>query len=167
MIETVTDYLVGLFTNTLPKEVIIFLISLCPILELRGGMIAAKLLGIGVWKAFVICYLGNIIPIPFILLFIRRILRAMKKYKATKGLAARIEKISEKKSDKIMKYKRFGLLFFVAIPLPGTGGWTGSLAAAFLDLRMRDSFPLIALGVFIADLIMAAVSYGLFGFILG
>ena len=161
--ENLTDYLVSVFSGTLPKELIIFIISLFPILEVRGGMIAAKLLGVSLGKAFAICYLGNIIPIPFILLFIRRILEFFKKYRLTSGLAEKLEARSAKKSDKVIKYKWLGLLLFVAIPLPGTGGWTGALVAALMDLRIKHSFPIIALGVLIADFIMAVISYGLLG----
>ncbi len=150
----------------MPEELIIFIISLLPILELRGGMIAAKLLGVKLVKAFIICYIGNIIPIPFILLFIRRIFAAMRKTKRLGKIADKIEEKSLKKKDKVLKYKQWGLLLFVAIPLPGTGGWTGALLAALLDIRLKTSLPLIALGVLIADVIMMALSYGLLGMIL-
>ncbi len=167
MTESITNYLVGAFQGKVPAELIIFFISLLPILELRGGMIAAKLLGVGLVKAFVICYLGNILPIPFILLFIRRIFRFLRKSEKLGALVDKIEMRSMKKRDKVLKYKQWGLLMFVAIPLPGTGGWTGALLAALLDIRIKKSLPIIALGVFIADLIMSIISYGLLGAIIG
>ncbi|MGN0573290.1 MAG: COG2426 family protein [Acutalibacteraceae bacterium] len=163
MTEAITDYLVGLFQGSIPKELIIFLISMLPIVELRGGMIAAKLLGVELTKAFVICYLGNILPIPFILLFIRKIFKFLKRFKATRGLIEKLELRSMRKSEKVRRWRNWGLLAFVAIPLPGTGGWTGALIAALLDIRIRTSFPIIALGVLIANLIMAAFSYGFLG----
>ena len=163
MTEAVTDYLVGLFQGTVPKELIIFIISLFPVLELRGGMIAAKLLGVELYKAFVICYIGNILPIPFILLFIRRIFKFLKKFKATGGIIEKLEIRSMRKSEKVKRWRNWGLLLFVAIPLPGTGGWTGALIAALLDIRIKTSFPIIALGVLIANLIMSAFSYGILG----
>ena len=163
MTEAVTDYLVGLFQGTVPKELIIFIISLFPVLELRGGMIAAKLLGVELYKAFVICYIGNILPIPFILLFIRRIFKFLKNFKATGGIIEKLEIRSMRKSEKVKRWRNWGLLLFVAIPLPGTGGWTGALIAALLDIRIKTSFPIIALGVLIANLIMSAFSYGLLG----
>lgn len=166
LVESVTDYLVGLFQNTIPKEVIIFFISMLPVLELRGGMIAAKLLGVNIVKAFIICYVGNIVPVPLIILFIRKIFRFLEKFGATKKLVSAIERNSDKKKDKIIKYREWGLLAFVAIPLPGTGGWTGALLAALLDIRLRKSFPIIALGVLIADIIMLIISYGVLGLIL-
>lgn len=163
MTEAITDYLVGVFQGTIPKELIIFLISMLPVLELRGGMIAAKLLDVELLKAFGICYLGNILPIPFILLFIRKIFQFLKRFKATRGLIEKLEIRSMRKSEKVKRWRNWGLLAFVAIPLPGTGGWTGALIAALLDIRIRTSFPIIALGVLIANVIMSIFSYGLLG----
>lgn len=163
MAETIADYLVGIFRDKIPEELIIFIISMLPVVELRGGMIAAKLLDVEFFRAFVICYLGNILPIPFILLFIRRIFEFLKKFRATGKLVTKLEESSLRKSDKVKKGSRWGLLTFVAIPLPGTGGWTGALIAALLDMRIKISFPVIALGVLIANLIMSVVSYGLLG----
>lgn len=163
MTEAITDYFVALFQGMIPKELIVFIISMFPILELRGGMIAAKLLGVQLWKAFIICYFGNILPIPFILLFIRRIFVFLKKFKPTEKLVGKIEIRSMRKSEKVRRGRNWGLLAFVAIPLPGTGGWTGALIAALLDIRMKASLPIIALGVLIANLIMSVFSYGLLG----
>ncbi len=163
MIEALTDRLVELFQGTLPRELIIFIISMLPILELRGGMIAAKLLGVSLGRAFVICYLGNIVPIPFILLFIRKIFRLLSKTKPGEKIVKKLESTSKKKEEQVLRYKHIGLLTLVAIPLPGTGGWTGALVAALMDLRMRTSLPIIALGVLIADTLMALISYGLLG----
>jgi uncharacterized membrane protein len=167
LIETVTGALVEFFQGKVPRELIIFIISLFPILELRGGMIAAKLLDVELVKAFFICYAGNILPIPFILLFIRRIFALMRKSEKLAKLVDGIEKRSMKKSEKVLKFKQWGLLLFVAVPLPGTGGWTGALLADLLDIRLKKSLPIIALGVLIADLIMSVLSYGLLGAILG
>ncbi len=138
-----------------------------PILELRGGMLAAKLLSVPLGKAFIICYLGNIVPIPFILLFIRKIFRFLSKTKTGEKLVGRLEYHSKKKQETVLRYERWGLLALVAIPLPGTGGWTGALVAALMDLRMKTSLPIIAAGVLIADTLMAIVSYGLLGMIIG
>ena len=167
MVESITDTIVNTFEGSVPKELIIFFISLLPVLELRGGMIAAKLLGVPLLKAFVICYIGNILPIPFILLFIRKIFAFLKRYEGLAKIVNKLEAKSEKNKEKILKYKKLGLLIFVAIPLPGTGGWTGALVAALMDMRMRSSLPLIAAGVLIANFIMTAVSYGLIGAIIG
>lgn len=163
MAETIADFLVNLFKDKIPEELIIFVISMLPVVELRGGMIAAKLLDVELLKAFVICYLGNILPIPFILLFIRRIFEFLKRFKATAKIVEKLESSSMRKSEKIQKGSRWALFTFVAIPLPGTGGWTGSLIAALLDMRIKISFPVIALGVLVANLIMSVFSYGLLG----
>lgn len=163
MTEAITDYIVGLFQGSVPEELIVFIISMFPVLELRGGMIAAKLLGVELLKAFVICYAGNILPIPFILLFIRRIFKFLKRFEKIGGLIEKLEVRSMRKSEQVQRWRNWGLLVFVAIPLPGTGGWTGALIAALLDIRIRTSFPIIALGVLIANLIMSVFSYGLLG----
>lgn len=163
MTEAIVDYIVEIFQGNLPKELIVFFISLLPVLELRGGMIAAKLLDVELLKAFIICYIGNILPLPFILIFIRKIFKFLKKFKVTRGLVEKLEIRSMRQSEKVKRWRSWGLLAFVAIPLPGTGGWTGALIAALLDMRIKISFPIIALGVLIANLIMAAFSYGLLG----
>lgn len=163
MTEAIVDYIVEIFQGNLPKELIIFFISLLPVLELRGGMIAAKLLGVELLKAFVICYIGNILPLPFILIFIRKIFKFLKKFRVTRGLVEKLEIRSMRQSEKVKRWRNWGLLLFVAVPLPGTGGWTGALIAALLDMRIKISFPIIALGVLIANLIMTAFSYGLLG----
>ena len=125
-------------------------------------MIAARLFELPFIQAFIICYIGNMIPIPFILLFIRKIFKWMRKYKFFGKIVDKLEARSEKKKDSIVKYQEWGLLAFVAVPLPGTGGWTGALIAALMDLRMKKCLPIIALGVFIAGLIMSLITYGIF-----
>ena len=162
--EQFVTAIVDFFKNEIPPQLVVFVISLCPILELRGGMIAARILELPFLQAFLICYIANLLPIPFILLFIRKIFRWMKKFKHAGNLAKKMEERSVKKQEKVLKYKAWGLLLFVAIPLPGTGGWTGALIAAMLDLRLKKSLPIIALGVFIAGLIMSLITYGIFSF---
>lgn len=161
------DQIVNAFTSFLsnhniPTEIIPFIVSLFPVLEIRGGMIAAFALGIPFVKAFIVCYIANMIPIPFILLFIRKIFDIMKKSKKLSKIVEKMEARADKKKDTIVKYQEWGLLLFVGIPLPGTGGWTGALLAALMDLRMKKALPIIALGVFIAGLIMSLLTYGIF-----
>lgn len=163
MAQELAQNMVAFFQDKIPNELIVFLISLLPILELRGGMIAAYALGMKLIPAFIICYIGNILPIPFILLFIRKIFKFLKRFKPMRTLIEKIELRSMRKSEKVEKYREWGLLLFVAIPLPGTGGWTGALIAALLDLRIKKSFPIIMLGVFIAGLIMSLAVYGVVG----
>ncbi len=158
--ETLANFFVELFGNKIPGEVTIFLISLLPILELRGGLIAAALLNVPLWKAFIICYIANMIPVPFIILFIKKIFEWLRKYKFFNRIITKLEAKTEKNKDKVMRYKQWGLLLFVAIPLPGTGAWTGSLFAALLDIDIKKATPIIALGVLIAGIIMAVLSYG-------
>ena len=163
MTEAISEYIVNLFSGSVPKELIVFIISMFPILELRGGMIAASLLEVDLLKGLVICYLGNILPIPFILLFIRKIFKFLKRFKATRGLIEKLEVRTMRKKESVLRWRNWGLLLFVAIPLPGTGGWTGALIAALLDMRIKISFPVIALGVLIANIIMSIFSYGFLG----
>ena len=131
------EVLVQWFTDNLSqhisRELIIFIISMIPILELRGGLLAASLLKVSAAKAIPICIIGNIIPIPFILLFIRQIFKVLKKTKLFHGLIVKMEDRAMGKSDQIKRYEFFGLLLFVGIPLPGTGAWTGSLIASLLE----------------------------------
>lgn len=164
MAEAISEYLIE---KNIPRELVIFIISLMPVLELRGGLIASSLLDIEFYKAFIICYLGNIIPVPFILLFIRRIFKFLRKIRGFDKLIEKLEVRSMRKSEKVKKWRDWGLLMFVAIPLPGTGGWTGALIAALLDMRIKKSFPIIALGVLLAGVIMSVLTYfvpHLFGF---
>ena len=161
MTETLASTLAELFKGG-GKEVAIFIISLLPILELRGGLIAARILGVEFIKAFIICYIANILPVPFILLFINWIFNKMSKWKPTKKIVDWLSNKTLKKKDQINKYGYFGLFLFVGIPLPGTGAWTGSLLAILLNLDKKKSFITIALGVLAAGIIMSLLSYGIF-----
>ena len=162
MAESVAQSLVDLLGDKIPGELIVFLISMLPILELRGGLIAARLLGLPMLRAFAICFVGNMLPIPFILLFIRRIFAFLKRFRWVEHSIDKLEARSFRKAEKVVKYRLWGLLLLVAIPLPGTGAWTGALVAALLDIRMKHALPVIAAGVLIAGSIMCAVMYGVF-----
>ena len=140
----------------------VFIISMIPLLELRGGLLAASLLKISAAKAIPLCIVGNIIPIPFILLFIRQIFRILKKTKLFRGLVIKLEDRAMKKSDQVKKYEFWGMLF-VGIPLPGTGAWTGSLIASLLEIDIKKSSLAIFCGIIMATVIMYIVSYGLVG----
>ncbi|MDO4731626.1 MAG: small multi-drug export protein [Clostridia bacterium] len=146
--------------NSIPSELIVFIISLFPILELRGGIIAATILGIPWQTAYIICVIGNLLPIPFILLFLDKIFEWLKKTRF-KGLVDKLESKAMKKSETVKKYKFWGLFAFVAIPLPGTGAWTGALVASFLRMKLKDSILPIILGVLTAGIIVALASYGI------
>lgn len=159
------------FANTLgkyiSKEIVIFIISMIPILELRGGLVAASLLNVSITTAIPICIVGNIIPIPFILLFIKQIFKWLKKIKLFRGMIERLEARAMGKSEAIKKYEFWGLVLFVGIPLPGTGAWTGSLIAALLDIDFKKAILAELLGIIIATVIMSIVSYGLLGALIG
>lgn len=148
------------------KEVVVFIISMIPILELRGGLIVSKLLEVPITTAIPLCIIGNIIPIPFILLFIKQIFKWMKKIKIFRGLVEKLENKAMGKSDNIRRYEFWGLVLFVGIPLPGTGAWTGSLIAALLDVDFKKAILAELLGIAIATIIMSIFSYGLLGALL-
>lgn len=144
----------------IPAELVVFIISLCPILELRGGLIAASILNIDMWHAIPICVVGNILPIPFILLFIEKIFKSLKNTKFVK-MVDKLEEKANKGAEKIMKHKNWGLLLFVGIPLPGTGAWTGSLVAALFHFKIKDACLSILGGLVLATVIMSFISYGI------
>ena len=149
------------------KELIVFIVSLMPILELRGGLLAASpaLLNLEPIKAYIISIIGNIIPVPFILLFINKILNWMSnsKVKFFNKVAKWLDKKARKNKTKIEKYGYFGLVLFVGIPLPGTGAWTGCLAASVLEMDRKKSFFAVMLGILMASVIMMLISYGILG----
>ena len=161
------ESLVTWFTSTLgahiSREAVVFIISLFPILELRGGILASSLLDVTMWKGILISAIGNIIPIPFILFFIKKIFAAMKKTKLLRPLVEKMENKAMKKRDQIEKYEFWGLVLFVGIPLPGTGAWTGSLIAALLGVKFKKAFPAVIIGICMATVIMWFISYVLLG----
>lgn len=153
------DAVINFFSVFPMPRLAIFIISLLPILELRGGLIAAAAFRVPLLEAFVICFLGNILPIPFILLFIKAIFRFMKKHGILVTFVEWLEKKAMGKSESIVNKQSVGLFFFVAIPLPGTGGWTGALIASMLNMPIKKSLPTIIAGVFCAGLIMIVLTY--------
>ena len=167
MAEKIVGGIVGslgsLISIPFMKEIIIFIISMCPILELRGGLIAASLLNMDPWISYLICMIGNILPIPFILWFINRILNWMRnsKRKKIKGIAKWLDKKVDKHKGQIEKFGYFGLILFVGIPLPGTGAWTGCLIASVLEMDKKKSFICALIGVFVASIIMMLLSFGI------
>lgn len=163
MADSLAEFFVTALDGKVSSELIAFIVSLLPVLELRGGLIAAKLMDIELIRAFAICYIGNMFPIPFILLFIRKIFNLLKKNDRIAAFIDKLETKSLSKADKVKKYRLWGLFLFVAIPLPGTGAWTGALIADLLDIRIRDAMLTIAAGVLVAGVIISGLSYGLFG----
>ena len=168
-----SDVLINWFVTNLGgkvgKELILFIISMVPILELRGGLLAAgpAFLNIPMWRAIPGGIIGNLLPIPFILLLITKIFDWMKGTKRLKPVVEKLEKKAMSQSANIEKYEFWGLVAFVGIPLPGTGAWTGALIAALLGIRFRKAFPAIVIGVCLAACIMTIISYGIVGGIFG
>lgn len=164
MTETLVQSIIDALGASVGKEAIVFIISMIPILELRGALlVAGPLLGVPVAKAIPLCIIGNIIPVPFILLLITPVFNWMKGTKLFKPMVAKLESKAMSKSDQIEKYEFWGLVLFVGIPLPGTGAWTGSLIAALLGVKFKKAFPAVILGIFMATVIMWFISYVLLG----
>lgn len=160
MAESIATWFAVTFEG-LPHELIIFFVSMLPIVELRGGLILAPLFGMNIVKAILICLAGNIIPVPFILLFITKIMDRLKTTRILKGFAERLEKKAMGKSEKIARYEFWGIVLFVGIPLPGTGAWTGCFIAALLGVKFKKAFPAVIIGLLIATTIMCLITYGI------
>lgn len=164
MTATLVQGVIDLLGGSVGKEALVFIISMIPILELRGGLlVAGPLLGVPIETAIPLCIIGNIIPVPFILLLITPIFNWMKGTKKLKPLVDKLEARAMSKKDQIEKYEFWGLALFVGIPLPGTGAWTGSLIAALLGMKFKKAFPAVIVGIIMATIIMCVVSYGLLG----
>lgn len=146
------------------KIILTFLISMVPVLELRGAIPIGVAHGLDYRIAIAVSILGNLVPVPFIVLFIRKIFAWLRtKSERLNGFVTRMEQRALKKSDTVRRARFWGLFIFVAIPLPGTGAWTGCLAATLLDLKFWPSVLAVLCGVMTAGLIMGAASAGLLG----
>ena len=156
-------WFMGILEGRISREMIVFVISMVPILELRGGLLAASVLNIDIVRAIWFCVIGNIIPVPFILLLITPIFNWLKQTRTFRPLVEKLESRAMGKSEQIEKYQFWGLVLFVGIPLPGTGAWTGSLIASLLGVKFKKAFPAVLLGIVIATVIMSVLSYGLLG----
>ena len=173
MTEKLVGFLLGILggIKSIPsgREIISFVISMCPILELRGGILAARALGLNPIASFIICYIGNILPVPFIILLIKGIINKLRNSKVNflNKFVKWIDKKVEDKKGQIEKYGFWGLVLFIGIPLPGTGAWTGCLIAAMLDMDKKKSFIAACIGVLMAGIIMSILSIGLFDGLLG
>ena len=161
--QTLTN---ALSSAGIPSWLVVALISMIPLLELRGSILVAGILLQTPWlPTYLSAVVGNMIPIPFILLFIKAIFNFMRKIKGIQKFPEWCEKKALKHSDQIEKYGYFGLFLFVAIPLPGTGAWTGSLAAVLFGLDFKKSLLAVLCGVMTAGLIMSIIAYGASGLI--
>jgi len=169
IINSIIKLFSGLTALKFGKELIVFIISILPILELRGGLIAASLLNVSPLTGYIVSIIGNTLPVPFILLFINKILDWMgkSKIKWMNKLSKWLDKKARKHKDSIEKYGYLGLILFVGVPLPGTGAWTGCLAASVLNMDKKKSFISIMIGIIMASIIMMLISYGLLKRIVG
>ena len=132
-----------------------------PVIELRGAIPIGVGAGLNLWLAIAVSIVGNLVPVPFIIIFIKKIFAWLRtKSEKLNGLVTRLEKRAESKSATVQKYAFWGLFVLVAIPLPGTGVWTGALVAAMLEMPLKKAFPAIMLGVLGAGVIVSFVTYG-------
>ncbi len=134
--------------------------AMLPILEIRGAIPVGVASGLDPWLAFAIGLVGNMLPIPILILLTRRVIEWLKKHNMLVKLTAWLESKGSKGAQKVQKYSFWGLFILVAIPLPGTGAWTGALVASLLDMRLKRALPAIAMGVAVAGLIVLLVTYG-------
>ncbi len=153
MVELIESYLSGL-----NHELAVFLISMVPIVELRGAIPFGVALGVKWHIAYILSVIGNILPVPFVILFFRPVIEYLEKTKLFGKLASKLKNRTTSKIKDVNKYKILGLYLFVAIPLPGTGAWTGAAIAALMKMRIKHAFPVIVAGVASAGVIMLAVS---------
>ena len=153
-----------LLENIHNGTLVTFIISMIPVIELRGAIPFGVASGMSHLSALIVSVIGNIVPVPFIIIFIRSIFRWMREHMPRlNGLVERLEAKAESKRGFVAKWGPYGLIVFVAIPLPGTGAWTGALIAAMLDIRLKSAMPAISLGVLIAGFIVTAITYGITG----
>jgi len=165
MIDSFVTWLATTLGSFFSKEMTVFIISLFPILELRGGILAGYFLGLPMWTTTTLAVAGNLLPIPFLLMFIEAIFAWCLKHNLLVKFICGLRRRAQSKSESVKKYEFWGLCLFVAIPLPGTGAWTGVLVAEALGMERKRAMFSIFLGVLIAGVVMLMVSYGLLNFI--
>ena len=157
--RVVAEWFAQVTGGHIPPQLAVMLISMVPLLELRGGMIVARILDLPYWQSVICCVVGNIIPIPFILLFIKQIFKWMKNFKGLGKIAQFFEDRAMKKSDKFKNGEFVALILFVGIPLPGTGAWMGSLIAALLEMDIKKAVLAELIGLAMAMTIMSILTY--------
>ena len=168
MIDSIVGAIRDFFLNTVGEELCVLFCSMIPIIELRGAIPMGAIFGMPWWQSYILAVIGNMLPVPFILLLIKAVIgwMAKSKVKFFNKIADFLLKRVEKRRDQIEKYSFWGVCLFVAIPLPVTGAWTGSLIAALLGIKFKKAFPAVIVGIIIATIIMSIVSYGLLGAII-
>ncbi len=165
IIHSISDgiiaFIIGIFGEGMGRVIGTFIVSMLPIVELRGSIPIGYSLGLPWYTNMAVSILGNMLPVPFILLFIVKVFEFMKKHNIMTGLVEKLEKRALNRSEKVARSEFLGLMLFVAVPFPGTGAWTGALIAALLQLNRKKSFITIFLGVLIAATIVTLGIYGL------
>ena len=142
-------------------KLITFLMSMIPVIELRGAIPYGVVAGLSVYTAFILAVIGNLLPIPFLIVFTRKVFEWLRtKSERLNRMVEKLERKAEAKRDIVEKYKFLGLMILVAIPLPGTGAWTGALVAAMMDMRLKRAMPAIIVGVLVAGVIVTTLTYG-------
>jgi uncharacterized membrane protein len=155
------DFIHQFIVTPLGRVIATFIVAMLPVIELRGAIPLGVGLGLSHWASMAISCVGNLAPVPFIILFARRIFEWMKRRSSRLGaFASKLEQRAYSKRDVIKKWQTLGLVILVAIPLPGTGAWTGALVAAVLNMRLKRAFPAIVLGVLIAGVLVTGITYG-------
>lgn len=150
----------GRFLVQLKDILWVLFVSMLPVVELRGAIPIGAALGLPDWLNYMLCVAGNMLPVPVIILFAKRVLAWCAKLPKVGGFFQKIIDRANRKANKIGDYELLGVLLFVAIPLPGTGAWTGALVAAVLQLRMKKAFFAILLGVLISGVIVLLITNG-------
>ena len=154
------DLLQWLTTTQLGEFIFTILVSMLPVVELRGGIPFGLAAGLPPVKAFAAAFIGNMLPVPFLILFSRRLFAFLKEHVPLfRGAIAYLEQKAERKKHLVLKYQALGLLLLVAVPLPGTGAWTGSLVAAAMDMRLSKAVPAITGGVLAAGVVITFITH--------
>jgi uncharacterized membrane protein len=161
MMDRVATWFGETLGRYIPAELVTFFVSLMPILECRGGIIVGRFLGLPLFSTVLFSIIGNVLPIPFILLFIQKIFAWLKPTKLFGKFVTRLEARTLKKSDTLKKGEFLGLMLFVGIPLPGTGAWTGAMLAGLLGIDIKKASVAIFLGVALATTIVSLIMYGI------
>lgn len=156
MIDTLLNLL-----GAVPNELKLLIVSMFPIVELRGAIPLGVAMNMGLWEVYIISVIGNCLPVPFLILLTRPLFAWLKKTRLLAGITKKLEARVSKKADSVMKNAALGLFLFVAIPLPGTGAWTGAMIASLFNMRFRYALPSIVGGVLCAGIIMLVGSYGI------
>lgn len=153
--------MISLWGTPFGNMIMTILVSMVPVVELRGAIPLAVVNGMDIIPAFILSVIGNLLPVPFIIIFIRKVFKWMRqKSSKLETIVEKLEAKAEKQKEKVLKYEFWGLMILVAIPLPGTGAWTGALVAAMLDMSLKRAFPAIFVGVIVAGILVSLATLG-------